>query len=271
MVLLPCFMFSIACGASSDAVWGPENQGLRMNLRIENADADQADVYKVVIKLVNVGKAPIELIAQWDEEEEKGDYSEFLKRSVQLTSFPEIRVYSAQTIAGTKRTSPQPSLKIKPGDTTAFEWITAKRLLKPQGYYNTFPDQFPCDGLYSIRANFLASSKQGNRILLYSNECQLAVGKSTAMPKFAMALIIQADAEKKTVLLGLGSDQKIEPNDRFECGVFPFVSWDVLITEVKDNISTGSVKTRARNPQGNVPDFPKEGMMATLIGAGSGR
>jgi hypothetical protein len=270
MVLLLCFVSQISYGASPpDIAWGPENQGLRMNLHIENADSNQPDVYKVGIRLANVGSTPIVLAAQWHYEEEKGDYREFLKQGVELTSFPEVKVESAQT-AGTIRTSPQPTFEIKPGDSVAVEWVTAPRRLKPQGYYNTTPT-FPSDGLYSIRAKFLAISKQGSRILLYSNDCQFAVGKSTAMPKFAMARIIQADPAKEKVMLNLGSDQKIEPNDRFECIFFPYAVWEILVTEVKLNSSTGSVKTIAREPQENVPAFPRVGDVATLLPAGSRR
>lgn len=268
MVLLLCFVSQITYGASPpDIVWGPENQGLRMNLHIENADSNQPDVYKVGIRLANVGPTPVVLVAQWYYDEEKGDYREFLKQGVELTSFPEVKVESAQT-AGNIRTSPQPTLEIKPGDSVAVEWVTAPRHLKPKGYYNTTPAEFPSDGLYSIRAKFLANSKQDSRILLYSNDCRLSVGKSTAMPKFAMARIIQADPAKETVVLALGSDQKIEPNDRFECGIFPYVYWDILITEVKHNSSTGSVKISSREPRENVPTFPEVGSVATLLPAG---
>ena len=268
MVLLSCFVFQIAYGASPPGiVWGPENQGLRMNLHIENVDGNQPDVYKVGIRLANVGSTPIVLAAQWDYEEEKGDYREFLKRGVELTSFPEVKVESAQT-AGSIRTSPQPTFEIKPGDSVAVEWVSAHRHLKPKGYYNTTPAEFLSDGLYSIRAKFLANSKNGNRILLYSNDCQLSVGKSTAMPKFAMARIIQADPTKGTVLITLGSDQKVEPNDRFECIFFPYAVWEILITEVNPNSSTGSVKTIAREPQENVPAFPRVSDVATLLSAG---
>jgi hypothetical protein len=268
MVLLPCFMLSIACGASaSDAIWGPENQGLRMNLNIENADANQADVYKVVIKLVNAGKTPIELVAQWPYEDDKGDYKEYFKTMVGLTSFPEITTHSAQTMARIKRTSPQPNLEIKPGNIATFEWITAKRLLKPQGYYNTFPDIFPNDGLYSIQARFLATTKKGNRILLYSNDCQLAVGKSTTMPKSAMARIIQSNPDQNSVLLNVGSDQKIELNDKFRYMYFPVTHWDIRITEVNDGTSTGWTESQ-KTPKG-IPVFPPEGSMVTLVPVGN--
>jgi hypothetical protein len=258
-VLLLYFVFQISYGVTpSGVIWGPENQGLRMNLRIENADSNQADVYKVVIQLVNVGTTSIELTAQWEEEKDKGDYREYLKKAVVLSSFPEAPPASAQTAGGTERTSPQPTLEIKPSDSVTFEWVTAPRRLKPDGYYNTTPE-FSSNGLYSIRAEFLAKSKQGNRILLYSNDCQLAAGGSTAMPKFSVARIIESDPARRKVLLNLGSDQKIEINDRFKCGSFG--RWDVLVTEVEDTISTGSVKIN----YGDASVFPKTGNVATLV------
>ena len=269
LMVLVCFAVpQYTYGTSPhEIIAGPENQGLRMNLHIENVDEKKADVYKVRISLINVGTTPIVLVAQWDYEEEKGDYCEFLKKQVEFTSFPEVRQDSAQTASRSGRTSPQPTLEIKPVDSVAVEWVTAPRRLKPQGYYNTTPTTFPSDGLYSVRARFLAISKHGKRILLYSNDHQLAVGGSTALPKFAMARIIQSDATEGNVLLNLGSDQKIEPNDRFGCSFFPFAYWDILITEVKPTVSTGSVKTRLREPGENIPLFPEAGSVAGLIPA----
>lgn len=267
-ILLLCFVLQPAYGESLQGiVWGPENQGLRMNLRIENAEANQPDVYKVEIRLTNVGTTPTVLAAQWYEEEEKGDYREFLKKQIELTSFPEAPPSTAQTAMRSERTSPQPTLEIKPGSTVIVEWVTAHRYLKPQGCYNTAPT-LPTDGLYSIRARFLATSKQGNRILLYSNDCQLAVGGSTAMPKFPIARIIQSDASEGKVTLDIGSDQKIEPNDRFKCGIFPYIYWDILITEVKETVCTGSVKITSMTTENvKVPTFPEVGIKAVLVSA----
>jgi hypothetical protein len=267
LFLSTCFIFQIAFGKEIGSVWGPENQGLRMNLNIQSADKNQPDVYKVVIKLINVGKESIVLIAKWDFEEDKGDYNEFFKTNVVLTSFPEVRVHSAQTMAQTKRHSPQPTLEIKPGKVASFEWITAKRLLKPKDFYNTLPDIFPNDGLYGIRARFLANTKQGNRILLYSEEFLLPVGKSSSLPKFAIARIVQSNPDQNTVLLDVGSDQKIEPNDVFEYVYFPAASWEIRIMEVNDTVSTGLVKLKGRDPQasGSVPAFPPAGGFVSLV------
>jgi hypothetical protein len=268
IIVLTClFMSQFTYGTSpDDIIAGPENQGLRMKLQIKKADGEKADVYKVSISLINVGATSVILVAQWDDEREKGDYGEFLKKQVSLTSFPEVRVDSAQT-APQERTSPQPTLVIKPGDSVSVEWISAPRRLKPEGYYNTIPTAFPSDGLYSIRARFLAVSKGGKRILLYSNDYQLAVGGSTKLPKFAVAPIVQCDPANGKVLLGLGSDQQIEPNDKYRTTFFPFASWEILITEVGDTTSTGLVKTLARDSRENVPVFPKVGWSAVLVPA----
>ncbi len=266
LVVSAClFMSQFTYGTSSDdIIAGPENQGLRMKLHIKNADGEKADVYKVSISLINVGTTPVILVALWDDEKEKGDYSEFLKKQVSLISFPEVCVHSAQTEVPQERTSPQPTLVIKPDYSVSVEWITAPRLLKPEGYYNTIPDTFPSDGLYSIRAGFLAVSKGGKRILLYSNDYQLAVGGSTKLPKFAVAPIVQCDPANGKVLLGLGSDHQIKPNDKFTTGAFG--RWEILITEVEDTTSTGLVRILRRDPIfENEPVFPKVGRSAALV------
>jgi hypothetical protein len=258
-VLLFCFAFQLTCGASpQDTVWGPENQGLRMNLHIENADGNQVDVYKVEIRLANVSTKPIILVVPRETEADVSDYGEFFKKDVVFTSFPEVIMDIGQTL---ERISSQPTLEIKAGDSVTFQWVTAQRRLKPLGYMTPL---FPSDGLYSIKARFLAVSKQGSRIFLYSNDCQLAIGGSTALPKFAVARIIQSDPNEGTVLLNLGSDQKIEQNDRFRCHFGKGTSWVIIITEVKPAISTGSV-TKHGISQKNATVFPKVGMTVALF------
>lgn len=270
IVLMCLFMSQFTYGTSStDIIAGPENQGLRMKLRINNADISKPDIYKVSINLINVGTTPVSLIAQstpWEEKDENGDYSEFVKKHLIFTSFPKVCVDSAQTMGSMKKISSQPTLVIKPGESMFVEWVSAYRRLKPEGYYNTTPVAFPSDGLYNIRAEFIAVSKEGKRILLYSNDCQLAVGGSTKLPKFSVARIVRCDPVNGTVLLDLGADHQIKPDDKFRTSYFPYASWEIVITEVKDTVSIGLVKTVARDPSGeNVPVFPEEGWSADLV------
>jgi hypothetical protein len=91
------------------------------------------------------------------------------------------------------------------------------------------------------------------------------------MPKFPIARIIQSNASEGKVILDIGSDQKIEPNDRFECGGFPYLynCWDILITEVKETVCTGSVKLKSMTTEENAkePTFPEVGIKAELVSA----
>jgi hypothetical protein len=185
-VLLFGVMFEIACGATSEAIiWGPENGGLRMNLQVVPAESNQPDIYKVTIRIANVGKSPTILVAKWEGDHQKGDYRQYIKESVFLESFPEIRYSYSQTWE-TQRTLPQPTIEVKPGDFVAAEWITVRMSLVPQGDKLRIMD-FPSNGLYGIRARFHATLEKGGSIPLYSNDCQLAVGGSTAVPKTALS------------------------------------------------------------------------------------
>lgn len=264
--LILCYLFSFAYSASADElIAGPENHGLRMRLLISNAEEGSPDVYRVHIDLLNVGKEPVVLAARWVYEEEQGDYLDFLKKEISFVSFPEVMLDSAQT-GGSWRKSPQPECEIEPGKSLQVEWVSAPRRLKPQGYYNTTPT-FPSNGLYGVRAQLLAMSKDGQRILLTSNEQQISVGGSTKMPKHAVAHIIECDPENKKVRLDLGSDHRIELNDKFDTIYFPIARWVITIVEVQDTTSTGSVEGILRDApvDANVPTFPQKGRVAKLL------
>lgn len=245
---------------------GPENQGLRMQLQIDHTeDANNSDIYKVSVSFHNVTHEDITLVAQWDDEREKGNYGEFVKKETIFEAFPRVAIQSAQTVMPPKRTSPQPTMTVKASESISLAWLTSPRQLKPKGYYNTIPVPFPSDGLYSIRAKFIAISTENKRILLYSNYCQLSVGHSNVLPKFAMASIIQSDPNENKVLLPLGSDQKIQVGDKFITRYFPFANWEITISEVYTSTAVGIVKIISRAEEKNVPTFPKIGWSAELV------
>lgn len=261
---LLCFFIAASLHAmpSGSLQAGPENHGLRMQLSITTASESGKDAYTVRLDLMNTGQVPVVLVANWPYEQDKGDYAEFLKSEVMLISHPEVLAETAQT-GGEWRISPQPEYEIKPGARLTVEWSSTDRRLKPKNYPNTSP-YFPTDGLYGIRAKFLAVTKDGKRILLTSNEQPVPVGGSVEMPKYATARIIRVDPEKKTAAINLGSDQRIEKNDKFSLRYGTLGCWHLTITEVDEGLARGTVETIKREGE-DVPLFPKKDWIASLM------
>jgi len=120
--------------------------------------------------------------------------------------------------------------------------------------------------LYGVRARFLAHTKDGREILLNSNEQQVSVDGSVAMPKYATGRIVWAKPENKTVAIDLGARQKIEKGDVFRVQYGLAALWQIEVTKVDDWICEGTVETIAR-PGGlsRVPEFPERLMAARLV------
>ncbi len=261
-------LLALSVAVAGDAVGpgeaGPTNGGLRLRLRVTTSVVGGEDVHTVRLDVLNVGTTPAVLVAEWFYEEGKGDYAEFLKATVKFLTFPEVEPESAQT-AGRERKSPQPERTIEPGGTLAVEWTAKGRRLKPEDYFNTAP-YFPTPGLYGVRARVVVLTKGGKRVLLTSNEQPVVVGGSLEMPKYAVAHVMTASPDEKTVSLDLGSDQRLEKGDQFTIRYGLAASWRVTITEVYPGGwgCKGNVVAERSVGQG-VPAFPGLLWPATLI------
>jgi len=241
---------------------GPENDGLRLRLVVDTKVEKGADVHAVRLDLLNVGRQPVTLVAQWPYEQDTGDYAQFLASEVAFVTFPEVVPDSAQT-AGGERHSPQPEYKIAPGGVLSVSWESRGRRLKEKDYYNTTP-YFPTRGLFGVRARIIVVTKDGKQVLLTSNPVQVAVGASRAMPKWATGRVVSVRPEKKTAMIDLGTNQKIEKGDVFTIRYGLQASWRLTITQVRSWCAEGTVET-VHHAGRDTPRFPGEQSVATLV------
>ena len=219
---------------------GPEVGGLRMGLRITTRNIKGKDTYDVRIRILNAGSQPVTLVGPPAYEGKSNNYAEWLKAEMCFITFPEILPPSAQT-GGPMRTSPNPQTTIRPGEEFTVSWSSQGRYLKSEDYHNTTP-YFPSDGLYGVRARVLLRTKEGQEILLHSNEQAVCVGGSVALPKYGVALVWRRDEEKQQVVLSLGSRHRIAKGDRFRVpGRFPS-GWMLTVTEVNISSSRATVE-----------------------------
>ena len=124
------------------------------------------------------------------------------------------------------------------------------------------------DDLNAIGFQNIADSNPHGTVLLRSNEQQVPVGGSTALPKHSLAALVSADTNALTAVIGLGTMHKIEKGDQFRIltgsiGVF----WILTITNADRAFSAGTLKTSS--PRGYAVDSTvlRPGTAATLINA----
>lgn len=261
IILLTASVCFPASTAPDALAWGPENGGLRMNLQIDPAEANQPDCYKVTVRIANVSKSPVTLIAEWASDSEKGDYPQYMQEKVFLKCTPDVHRNGYQTM-DPSRTRSQPSLKLASGDIMTCQWFTTRLSLDPRGgKYASM--HFPFNGLYAIEAHFFVALATGGHIQLYSNVCQLAVGGSDAMPKTSVTEVIDSEPISGTVILSAGALQKIEPNDAFTCMQFRS-TWQLVVTRVENTRSICRVEKVYKEAGKNVAPVPPKGLLAFM-------
>jgi hypothetical protein len=247
---------------------GPENGGLRLKLIIENHADKPDDARTIHLLVIHVGEKPVTLVGQWEYEQPPGEYSAWLRRATEFTTFPEVVSDMAGT-SGEERVSPQPTHVLKPGETLAVKWREWGPTLKSpednlEDHLNTAPT-LPSVGMYSVRAHFTALTAEGKRLLLSSNEQPVVIGGKLTMPKFATTRVLDADAVAKSAEIRLGSDQGIQPGDVFQLTnpEMKGVAWWLTISHSATWWSEGSVLRDPGDPADDEP-FPQTGWQATL-------
>jgi len=236
---------------------GPEVNGLRLGLRITARNIKGKDMYDVRARILNTGSQPVTLVGLAPYEDKLNNYAEWLKAEMCFITFPELLPQSAQT-GGVMRTSPNPQTTIRPGEEFTVSWSSEGRYLKSEDYYNTTP-YFASDGLYGVRARVPLRIKEGQEILLHSNEQAVSVGGSVALPKYGVGYVVRRDEEEQKVVLSLGSRHRIAKGDRFRVpGRFPS-GWMLTITEVNLASSRATVERTGPHKDDMEPLPPKNG------------
>jgi hypothetical protein len=267
---------------------GPENVGLRLRFIAVPERSGTNDTYQARFDLINVTNKPITLIANWSENQ-TGGFGDYLATNVNFTTDPPVMPYMGQWSMGPRRTASQPKYTLRPGET-----LTVTRTGK--GRYTC-----PTDGLYGFRASILLrvegseTEKQWAEIaaknallraqrksdglddlwesrgphgsvLLRSNEQQVPVGGSYALPKFPMGKLMFVDTDKLTATLDLGSAHRIEVGDQFRIftrsiGHF----WILKITHADPTYSVGTLEPLSKTGQSPDALVLRSGTAAALI------
>jgi len=264
-------LFLVALGAASRAevpIAGPENEGLRLRLCISSAEhQDSGLLHRIRLEVLNSAAEPVTLLGQWADEND-GDYTAHLRSAVGFVTFPELpRAPTSQT-GERARKSPQPEYTLGPGETLAVKWEVpdSLRCLDRKRFYPRF--QFV--GLYGIRARAVLQRKNGERVLLISNEAQLAVGGSSKLPKFSVGRVVHADQGPQTASIDIGSDHRVEVGDVFWLRRGSGrVLWRLTITKTMSHSALGSLEAvpQVKWPKGKEVPFARQGWIALISAA----
>lgn len=247
---------------------GPENQGLRLRLVVAKGTAKGDETFRVRVDLINTTERPITLTADWPYDQNKGDFREYLEACISIETLPTIGGWVGQIMAD-HRTLPQPKIELPARGVVTLEWQATNRRLKnmvvrPLEVQNP---RFPTDGLYSVHAVAVLRTGDG-KCILRSNEQQVPIGGSHAVPKHPLGSVVRAAADRNTVVLNLGSLHKISVGDKFllRTGMRGF--WRMEVSRVGERDCTGKL-VPADHQGWDAPDakprFPKRGTAARLI------
>ena len=220
---------------------GPEAGGLR--LRLVAAPREGREGFEVRVDVVNVTEHTITLRAEWRGDEEQGGLKDYLDAATSIECVPEVRPWMGGVTEG-RRTQPQPEQVIEGGGTLTATWHTEgrhlkNRVLNPNQVQNP---ELRMPGLYSVHARLKIITADAT-VLLRSNEQLLPVGGSRAMPKPTYGTLLDADAERKSATISLGSLHQVAVGDRFEY-FSKMEQGTVTITMVMPDYSTGTLEMK---------------------------
>ena len=266
------FLAAVACTllplrAESLVEPGPENGGLRMRL-IVSPNAQGKAGYEVRLDLVNTTHTDIPLRAAWLYDRDDGDFNDFIATAVSIETVPEIEPWMGQ-IHAPQRTLPQPERTVKAGETLSVQWQTDGPRLKGK-VTNPLDVQNPelrLPGLYSIHATLDLRTTDGRAISLRSNEAQLSVGGSIAMPKHGYGRLISTDKSRSTGVFNIGSAEQVAVGDKFEKHGMAG-DWVFTVAKVEQHISFGDLAPiipADRDPALPRPPFPEVSTGFSLV------
>jgi hypothetical protein len=267
LTLLTCVtLLGWAAETATPAEPGPEDGGLRMRLVVAPRTDAGKEGYKVRVDVLNASERAITIQAGW-QNEETGDLKDYIDAATSIECVPAVQRWMGGVMMrlGNVPEPEQPKQVLKPGEVLSVQWQTEGRHLKnrvtnPNDVQNP---TFPFPGLYSVHAtlNILTNERM---VHLRSNEQLVPVGGSRALPKATFGELLQVDADGKSVLLNLGSLQKIEAGDQFE-HLSKGGNWKLTITKPSPNFSWGTIEgtLEAKSPPLLSP--PVRGAEVTLI------
>ena len=209
--------------------------GLQMDLEITK-DA-MSDEHDFVVSIRNVSKKEIELEADFYFEEGADDsVKNYIRRSLVFSTYPRVIPAPYQT-AGTPRSSEQPTVVIKPGESFDVEFRNKSTFIG--GAANLMP---PRDGVYSIRAELTLDVVGGDPVKLFSNMSKIQVGDVQTPPAACTGTINRIYKDSKKAILDIGSADGIKVGEMFVYRRGMFTEWQLEITKVDKAMSTATMR-----------------------------
>ncbi|MHC4502729.1 MAG: hypothetical protein ACYTFI_05430 [Planctomycetota bacterium] len=239
---------------------GPASHGLRLRLIVTNPKPGEEEVHRIRLEVLNVGKAPVVLVAKFVYER-GGDYAAYLRSAATFTTVPEVLSYTGQT-AGRSRKSPQPEARIEPRGSLVSEWEIKGRMFHSGGWELTIPT----DGQFLIRAHVTVKTKAGEHVRLWSNEQPFVVGGVDTAPRQCVAKIWWVQREMNSVHLDVGAVDGASVGDVFRTYVPMRGRWDLEVTSVDRERSVASVlKHSYYEDNRRIADVPGKDTKAALV------
>jgi hypothetical protein len=248
---------------------------MRLRLVVSPSAIQTTPTREIRLDLISVSTQSLTLRADWMYDKDQGDFKAYLEAAASVETYPAIEPWMGQ-IFGKNRQSPQPEYTLHPGQTLSAAWQTTGPHLK-NAVLNPLEVQdprFPLDGTYAVHVEVRIPTDQGT-LLLRSNEQMVQVGTRRDVPQSTYGTILDADPQRLTATIDLGSLQKVKPGDRFQClaGMRTRAPWKLTLTQVHDTFSVGTVEAGETNPVGvNLPVdprperyFPVRGEKARLV------
>jgi len=271
---------------------GPENAGMRLRFIVMREADGTNDNFEARFELISVTNKPITLLADFSDD--KGEeFKDYVVGSTTFTVDPAVMPYMGQTAMGGPRKKPQPEYTLAPGET-----LTVRRAESGRRHC-------PTDGLYGFRASLLlrvADSEAERKfaamratniqrraqrkdshlddvswpgrsnapasLLLRSNEQQVPVGGSHALPKFAMGRLMWVNTNDLSATLDLGGAHKIQAGDEFRIFTGRIGSyWILKITHTEPAYSVGTLQALSKAGHGPDSRVLRPGTAAALITA----
>jgi hypothetical protein len=260
-LILTCLLMAGPLPDTSGA--GPVNDGLRLRLVIT---ATQVGKHDVLVGIVNASGKEVTLISEQPVYREHCTYSGYLESEVSFEAYPKVGFPLAQTAVDTS--CEPPKCVLQAGEQVVARWQSTDPWLKRDmmSRNNTSPC-FPTDGVYGVRARFIAKKANGTKVLLTSAEQQVQIGAVANAPKHATGIVRDVDEKKNLVLLGIGGIHGVEKGDEYYIRIGYAAKWHLTVNRVFDKGSECRVETIVWNEKFNPtpPRFPVVGHEAKLV------
>lgn len=248
---------------------GPENNGLRLHLRIDSTYTD-IDQHTITLTLINASRNAITLETHLFGGPKAGQkFADTFAESTYFSSHPYIMRHPFSIGGGSDL--PELIQSIPAGASVQSTWTVSENTF--EGFETTTSLTLPMNGLYFLRAHLTVWTVDDKQIDLWSNEAPCSVGGSLKAPNKCSAKI-NSVADDQSVMLDIGTLQEVEIGDKFSAIYYAptHLSADTRwvffeVKEVHKNVcrATPLPDSRLAGHEGANPWFPDKGFEVFLV------